>query len=66
MNIQDKRTYEVLENYDDLFYLADHYKWFKELLITQPTNSHLLKCIEICERKLNTPEGNLIRKAGLL
>jgi len=53
--MKDQRTYEVLENYTDLFYLNNHLEWFKDLLITETCNyakEHLNICINICNRKL--------------
>lgn len=53
--MRDERTYEVLENYEDLFYLNNHLDWFKQLLILENDEEkrhHLNTCIDICNKKL--------------
>jgi hypothetical protein len=53
--VKDTLTYEVLENYKDLFYLHNYKKWFVDLLSKEKNEEiteHLKICLNICNRKL--------------
>ncbi len=50
-----KRTYEVLEQLEDGFYIANYINWFNSLSKDekdQGTIKHLEKCKHICNEKL--------------